>query len=103
MYYNQSRSAEIQIMLLSIDGLISVIAAFVNLITIASFLDMDTTTTKLYTKIPLVKLVFLFTFAYSVIPQKVPCLMAVALFFVIEVQNFVRDALKRDDDGDDES
>ncbi len=90
-------------MLLSIDGLISVIAAFVNLITIASFLDMDTTTTKLYTKIPLVKLVFLFTFAYSVIPQKVPCLMAVALFFVIEVQNFVRDALKRDDDGDDES
>lgn len=90
-------------MLLSIDGLISVTAAFVNLVTIASFLDMDTTTTKLYAKMPLVKLVFLFTFAYSVIPQKVPCLMAVALFFVIEVQNFVRDALKGDEIGDDES
>jgi len=83
-------------MLLSIDGGISVVAAFVNLITISSLLDLDISTTKLYAKLPFVKLIFLFTFAYSVIPKKAPCLLAVALFFVLEIKNFVEDVLEDD-------
>jgi len=80
-------------MILSTDGLIKIVAAFVNIFMLAAFLDLDTTTTRLYAQIPMVKLVFLFTFAYSVIPNKTACIIATALFFVLEIQNFVSDTV----------
>jgi len=81
-------------MILSADGIIKIVAAFVNIFMLAAFLDLDTTTTRLYAQMPLVKLVFLFTFAFSVIPNKSACIIATALFFVLEIQNFVEDTVE---------
>ena len=81
-------------MILSADGMIKIVAAFVNIFMLAAFLDLDTTTTRLYAQMPLVKLVFLFTFAFSVIPNKSACIIATALFFVLEIQNFVEDTVE---------
>ena len=81
-------------MIISADGIIKIVAAFVNIFMLAAFLDLDTTTTRLYAQMPLVKLVFLFTFAFSVIPNKSACIIATALFFVLEIQNFVEDTVE---------
>jgi hypothetical protein len=79
-------------MILSVNGLLSVFAAYVNLITLASLLNLSTETTQRFAKFPLVKAAMLFSFAFSVIPEKMPCVMAVLLFFMFEVRNFVSDA-----------
>ena len=88
-------------MLFSPDGFLDIAAAYINTIMIASFLDLGTENTRKFAEHPLVKLMFLYTFAYSVIPRKMPCLIAVCLFFVIEVRNFVKDivsTIKNDED-----
>lgn len=79
-------------MILSVNGVLSVFAAYVNLITLASLLNLSTETTQRFAKFPLVKAAMLFSFAFSVIPEKMPCVMAVLLFFMFEVRNFVSDA-----------
>ena len=89
-------------MLLSLNGFLDIFAAYINTIMIANFLDLGTEITRKYAEHPAVKLLFLYTFAYSVIPRKMPCLIAVALFFVIEVHNFISDAIstiKNNEDG----
>lgn len=81
-------------MILSLDGLISIVAAFVSILTVASFLDMGTENTRKYSKHPLMRILFLYTFAYASIPQKIPCLIAVTMFFIMEVQNFISDKVE---------
>ena len=81
-------------MILSLDGLISISAAFVSILTVASFLDMGTENTRKYSKHPIMKALFLYTFAYASIPQKIPCLIAVTMFFIMEVQNFISDKVE---------
>ena len=81
-------------MILSLDGLISIVAAFVSILTVASFLDMGTENTRKYSKHPLMRVLFLYTFAYASIPQKIPCLIAVTMFFIMEVQNFISDKVE---------
>ena len=81
-------------MILSLDGLIAVAAAFVSILTVASFLDMGTENTRKYSKHPLMRVLFLYTFAYASIPQKIPCLIAVTMFFIMEVQNFISDKVE---------
>lgn len=76
-------------MILSIDGGLSVVSAYVNLLTLASLLNMSTETTLRFAEYPLVKAIILFSFALSVIPQKLPCLLATLLFFIFEVKNFL--------------
>lgn len=80
-------------MIASLNGVLQVLAAYVNLITLASLLQMSTETTQRFAKYPAVKAAMLFSFAFSVIPHKVPCLVATLLFFVFEVTNFVTDAV----------
>ena len=81
-------------MILSVDGILFTISAFVNALTMASFLGLGTENTIQYARHPLVRMVFLYTFAFSVVPQKVPCLIAVALFVALEVKNFVTETLE---------
>lgn len=77
-------------MILSLNGTLSVFAAYANLLTIASFLGIGVNTTKTYATHPLVKVLLLYVFAYSVINDKLACLFAVALFTVVEVREFVQ-------------
>jgi len=79
-------------MILSIDGLINIGAAYVNIITISDLLSLTTEKTQLYAKIPFVKLLFVYTFAYSVIKSKIACAIATLVFFILESGNFVEDA-----------
>ena len=83
-------------MILSLNGLLAVGACYVNLIQIALFLDIDTETTRTLAKHPLMRILFLYSFAYSIIPNKKACALSVALFFVFEVKNFVSDVVKDD-------
>lgn len=85
-------------MILSVDGILFTISAFVNALTMASFLGLGTENTIQYARHPLVRMVFLYTFAFSVVPQKVPCLIAVALFVALEVKNFVTETLEDNQD-----
>lgn len=82
-------------MLLSFDGILTIIAALVNIYTVTGLLGLGTENTQRYAKHPFVRLVFLYTFAYSVIPQKIPCLVATGLFFVFEVKNFLEDSSRK--------
>ena len=79
-------------MILSVDGLINIGAAYVNIITISDLLSLTTEKTQLYAKIPFVKLLFVYTFAYSVIKSKIACAIATLVFFILESGNFVEDA-----------
>jgi len=79
-------------MILSVDGLLSIGAAYVNIITISDLLSLTTEKTQLYAKIPFVKLLFVYTFAYSVIKNKIACAIATLVFFMLESGNFVEDA-----------
>lgn len=83
-------------MILSVNGLLAVGAAYVNLIQIALFLDIDTETTRKLARHPLMRILFLYSFAYSITPNKMACALSVALFFVFEVKNFVTDAIVED-------
>lgn len=79
-------------MILSVNGTLSVMAAYANILTIATFLGIGVNTTKQYATHPFVKMLLLYVFAYSVINDKLACLFAVALFSVIEVREFVTEA-----------
>jgi hypothetical protein len=85
-------------MILSANGLLTVGAIYINLVQIALFLDIDTHTTRQLARHPLMRLLFLFSFAYSVTPNKMACALSVALFFVFEVKNFVQEAVDSSDD-----
>lgn len=80
-------------MIVSVNGVISVMSAYVNLITLASLLQMSTETTQRFSKYPFVKAVMLFSFAFSSIPHKLPCVIATLLFFIFEVKNFMTGAV----------
>lgn len=82
-------------MLLSFDGILSIIAALVNIYTVTGLLGLGTENTQRYAKHPIVRLVFLYSFAFSVIPQKIPCLVATGLFFIFEVKNFIEESSKK--------
>lgn len=87
-------------MILSVNGGLSVMSAYVNLLTLASLLNMSTETTLKFAKYPIIKAVILFSFAFSVVPHKLPCLIATLLFFIFEVKNFFEDVvstIKRND------
>lgn len=81
-------------MILSLDGIIAIMSSFVSILTIASFLDLGTENTRRYTKHPFMRMLFLYSFAYASIPQKIPCLIAVTMFFIMEVQNFISDKVE---------
>lgn len=85
-------------MILSPNGLLAVGAIYVNLVQIALFLDIDTQTTRQLARHPLMRLLFLYSFAYSVTPNKMACALAVSLFFVFEVKNFVQEVVASDDE-----
>jgi len=78
-------------MILSVDGLLDIGAAYVNILTIASLLSLTTTKTKEYAEIPMVKIMIVYTFAYSVIRSKIACAIATLVFFMLESQNFIDD------------
>ncbi len=80
-------------MILSLDGGLEVFSAYVNILTLASVIGMSTETTLRFAKYPLIKASILFAFALSVIPKKLPCLIATLLFFIFEVKNFVTDTV----------
>ena len=81
-------------MILSLNGLLAVGAVYVNLVQIALFLDIDTQTTRQLAKHPLMRILFLYSFAYSITPNKMACALSVALFFVFEVKNFVQEVVE---------
>jgi len=85
-------------MLLSVNGTLSIFAAYANLLTIATFLGIGVETTKKYASHPIVKLILLYVFAYSVINDKLACLLAVALFTVVEVREFITDSVANEAD-----
>ena len=88
-------------MILSVDGGLEVFSAYVNILTLASVIGMSTETTLRFAEYPVIKASILFAFALSVIPKKLPCLIATLLFFIFEVQNFISDAvsvIKQDND-----
>lgn len=80
-------------MILTLNGFLSIAAAYVNLVQIALFLDIDTETSRELAKHPLMRLLFLYSFAYSITPNKMACAVSVALFFIFEVRNFVREKI----------
>lgn len=81
-------------MLLNANGILAVGAVYVNLVQIALFLDIDTQTTRQLAKHPIMRILFLYAFAYSISPNKMACALSVALFFVFEVKNFVQDIVE---------
>lgn len=83
-------------MLLSPNGLLAVASAYVNLVQIALFLDIDAETSRRIAKHPLMRVLFLYSFAYSITPNKMACALSVALFFVFEVKNFVLEGEQND-------
>lgn len=87
-------------MILSLDGLLTVGAAYVNLVQIALFLDIETETTRQLAKHPLMRILFLYSFAYSITPNKMACALSVAIFFVFEVKNFISDAVEEESEVD---
>lgn len=82
-------------MILSLNGTLSIFAAYANILTIATFLGAPVATTRKYATHPVVKLVLLYVFAYSVIKDKLACLLAVALFTVVEAREFVTDSKQK--------
>ncbi|ACH46856.1 unknown [Feldmannia species virus] len=86
-------------MILSLNGLLSVAAAYVNLVQIALFLDIDTENSRTIAKHPIMRLLFLYSFAYSITPNKMACALSVAIFFVFEVKNFIVEKLDNDGPG----
>ena len=78
-------------MIVSPNGVLNVASIYVNLLTMAVFLDMSTESTRRFSKHPIVRFLFLFCFAYSVTPDKMAALLATCLFFIFEVKNFVVD------------
>lgn len=76
-------------MIFSVNGVLSIIAAYVNIFTIASVLDLSTETTRRYAQFGVIQATLLFSFAFAVIPKKLPCLVATALFFIFEMKNLV--------------
>lgn len=88
-------------MILSVDGGLSVMSAYVNLLTLASLLNMSTETTLRFAEHPIVKAVILFSFAFSVVPHKLPCIIATLLFFIFEVKNFLDDVISNVKDEED--
>lgn len=87
-------------MILSLDGLLTVGAAYVNLVQIALFLDIETETTRQLAKHPLMRILFLYSFAYSITPNKMACALSVAIFFVFEVKNFISEAVAEESEVD---
>jgi hypothetical protein len=90
-------------MILSLDGSLGVLSAYVNLLTLASLLGMSTETTLRFAEHPIIKALILFSFAFSVVPHTLPCLIATLLFFIFEVKNFVTGVVsstKKDEDGE---
>ena len=85
-------------MILSVNGLLTVGAIYVNLIQIALFLNIDTGTTNQLAKHPMMRLAFLYSFAYSITPNKIACALAVSIFFVFEIKNFVTDTVESVED-----
>lgn len=81
-------------MVFSVNGILSILAAYVNIFTLASLLGLSTETTRRYAEFGFVQAVLLFSFAFSVIPKKFPCLVATALFFVVEMKNLVSQAIE---------
>lgn len=79
-------------MILSANGALRVVSAYVNLLTLAGMLHMSTETTMRFAQLPVVKALMLFSFAVSIIPDKLACVLATLFFFVFEVKNFVSDA-----------
>lgn len=79
-------------MILSTNGVLNVLSAYMNLITLASLLQMSTETTQRLAKYPVVKAVMLFSFAFACIPHKLPCFIATLLFFVVEVKDWLAGA-----------
>lgn len=80
-------------MILSVDGGLEVFSAYVNILTLASVIGMSTETTLKFAEYPIIRASILFVFALSVIPKKLPCLIATLLFFIFEVKNFVSDTI----------
>lgn len=76
-------------MILSVNGILFTMAAFTNVTTMAAFLNLTTDNIKVYTEHPIARMIFLYTFAFSVVPQKIPCLIAIAIFIALEVKNFI--------------
>lgn len=85
-------------MILSVNGLLTVGAIYVNLIQIALFLNIDTGTTNQLAKHPLMRLAFLYSFAYSITPNKIACALAVSIFFVFEIHNFISETVETVED-----
>lgn len=88
-------------MIFSVNGLLSILAAYVNVFTLASVLQLSTESTRRYAQFAVVQAAMLYSFAYAVIPKKLPCLVATALFFVFEMKNAVgqgTEAIKSSDD-----
>jgi len=56
-------------------------------------MNIGTENTKKYSSHPVIKILFLYSFAYSVIPDKLAVLIAVGLFFTLEIQNFIVDGV----------
>lgn len=81
-------------MILGLEGSLNVLSCYVNMITIAAFLGMSTDNTKRVAENSVVKAIFLFTFSYSIVPKKLPCLIATLLFFIFEVKNFISNRIE---------
>lgn len=76
-------------MILSPTGMLNVASMYVNLLTVAVFLDMSTESTRKFAKHPFVRFVMLFSAAYAIFPDKLAALVATCLFFIFEVRNFI--------------
>lgn len=87
------RVKSIQRMIVSSNGVLKVSSAYVNLITLASLLNMSTQTTERLARYPIVKAIMLFSACYSVVPEKLPCVIATLLFFIFEVKHFMTSVL----------
>lgn len=88
-------------MIISVDGILSILAAYVNIFTLASVLQLSTETTRRYARFAVVQATMLYSFAYAVIPKKIPCLVATALFFMFEMKNVVGQAAEAINSSDD--
>lgn len=81
-------------MIFSVNGILSIISAYVNIFTLASLLGLSTETTRRYAQFGIVQATLLFSFAFAVIPEKLPCLVATTLFFTFEMKNLVSQAVE---------
>jgi len=77
-------------MLLNIDNILEIVSSIANLYTLSNIIGIGSESSKKISQIPLIRVVFIYSFAYSIFSNKTTSLIATLIFFIVEVKDFIQ-------------